>query len=61
MGLSHSARVPLTSRGRSRESWHVAPLAVVGRNETWAGVLLAPYALWLTVATALSVAYARLN
>ena len=36
-------------------------LAVVARNETWAGLLLAPYALWLSVASALSVAYARVN
>ncbi len=36
-------------------------LVVVARHETWAGLLLAPYALWLSVATALSVAYARLN
>ena len=36
-------------------------LAVVARHETWAGLLLAPYALWLSVATALSVTYARLN
>ena len=36
-------------------------LVVVARHETWAGLLLAPYALWLTIATALSVAYARLN
>lgn len=35
--------------------------AVVARHETWAGLLLAPYALWLSVATALSVAYARMN
>lgn len=36
-------------------------LGVVARHETWAGLLLAPYAVWLTVATSLSVAYARLN
>ena len=36
-------------------------LFVVARHETWAGLLLAPYALWLSIATALSVAYARLN
>ncbi len=36
-------------------------LVVVARHETWAGLLLAPYALWLSIATALSVAYARLN
>lgn len=34
---------------------------VVARHETWAGLLLLPYALWLSVATALSVAYVRLN
>lgn len=38
-----------------------ALLAVVTRTEVWAGLLLVPYALWLSVATALSVAYARLN
>jgi len=36
-------------------------VALVARHETWAGLLLTPYALWLSVATALSVAYARLN
>jgi len=36
-------------------------VVVVGRTETWAGVVLVPYALWLSIATALSVAYARLN
>ena len=36
-------------------------VVVVARHETWAGLLLVPYALWLSVATALSVAYARLN
>ena len=36
-------------------------VAVVMRHDTWAGLLLLPYALWLSVATALSVAYARLN
>ena len=36
-------------------------LVLVARHETWAGLLLLPYALWLSVATALSVAYARLN
>ncbi len=36
-------------------------LVLVARHETWAGLLLLPYAVWLTVATALSVAYARLN
>ena len=36
-------------------------LVLVARNEVWAGLLLAPYAVWLSVATALSVAYDRLN
>ena len=36
-------------------------LVVVSQSEVWAGLVLAPYALWLSVATALSVAYARLN
>lgn len=36
-------------------------LVIVARNEAWAGLLLLPYALWLSVATALSVAYTRLN
>lgn len=36
-------------------------LVVVSRTEVWAGLVLAPYALWLSVATALSVAYTRLN
>ena len=36
-------------------------LVVVFRTEVWAGLVLAPYALWLSVATALAVAYARLN
>ena len=36
-------------------------LVVVARHETWAGLLLVPYAVWLSVATALSVAYARLG
>ena len=34
-------------------------VVTVLRAETWAGLLLVPYALWLSVATALSVAYAR--
>jgi len=33
---------------------------VVARIEVWGGVALLPYAVWLTVATALSVAYVRL-
>jgi benzodiazapine receptor len=36
-------------------------LVVVARIEVWGALALAPYALWLSVATALSVAYARLN
>lgn len=36
-------------------------VALVARSLPWAGVLLAPYAGWLSVATALSVQYARLN
>lgn len=36
-------------------------LVIVARHELWAGLVLAPYALWLSVATALSVAYAKLN
>jgi benzodiazapine receptor len=34
-------------------------VVVVARVEWWGGLLLVPYALWLSVATALSVAYAR--
>lgn len=36
-------------------------VVAVGRVDTWAGLLLVPYAIWLSVATALSVAYARGN
>ena len=36
-------------------------LVVVARTEPWPGLALAPYALWLTVATALSVSYAKLD
>ena len=36
-------------------------LVVVFQTEVGAGVVLAPYALWLSVATALAVAYVRLN
>jgi len=36
-------------------------VALVARSLPWAGVLLAPYAVWLSVATALSVQYSRLN
>ena len=36
-------------------------VAVVARQLRWAGVALVPYAAWLSIATALSVQYARLN
>jgi len=36
-------------------------VVVVARLEWWGGLLLVPYALWLSVATALSVAYACLD
>jgi translocator protein len=36
-------------------------LALVARSLPWAGGVLAPYAVWLSVATALSVGYGRLN
>ena len=36
-------------------------VALVARSLPWAAVVLAPYAVWLSVATALSVQYARLN
>lgn len=36
-------------------------VAVVARIEAWGGLVLLPYAAWLSVATALSVAYARLE
>jgi len=36
-------------------------VALVARSLPWAGVLLVPYAAWLSIATALSVQYARLN
>jgi translocator protein len=36
-------------------------VVLVGRGDTWAGLVLVPYATWLSVATALSVAYARLT
>ena len=36
-------------------------VVVVARSLPWAGVLLVPYAAWLSIATALSVQYARLN
>jgi len=35
-------------------------VAVVARIELWGGLALLPYAVWLSVATALSVAYVRL-
>jgi benzodiazapine receptor len=36
-------------------------VALVARSLPWAGVVLTPYAAWLSVATALSVQYSRLN
>jgi translocator protein len=45
--------------GAAALTW--ALLVVVARLEPWAGLALAPYALWLTVATALSVSYAKLD
>ncbi|WP_214055579.1 TspO/MBR family protein [Nocardioides aquaticus] len=36
-------------------------VALVIRSLPWAGVALVPYAVWLSVATALSVQYSRLN
>ena len=36
-------------------------VALVARSLPWAGVVLAPYAVWLSMATALSVQYTRLN
>jgi benzodiazapine receptor len=36
-------------------------LALVARSLPWAGAVLTPYAVWLSVATALSVGYSRLN
>lgn len=38
-----------------------ALVALVARSVPWAGVVLLPYALWLSTATALSVEYSRLN
>jgi len=38
-----------------------ALVVIVARSLPWAGVLLAPYACWLSIATALSVQYSRLN
>ncbi|WP_310525744.1 TspO/MBR family protein [Nocardioides sp.] len=36
-------------------------VGLVARSVPWAGVVLLPYAAWLSIATALSVQYARLN
>jgi translocator protein len=36
-------------------------VALAGRGGIWYAVCLTPYALWLSIATALSVAYNRLN
>ena len=36
-------------------------VVLVGRASPWAALALAPYAVWLGVATALAVAYARLD
>lgn len=36
-------------------------VVLVGRASPWAAVALTPYALWLSVATALAVAYARMD
>ena len=36
-------------------------VALVGRSLPWAGATLLPYAAWLSIATALSVEYSRLN
>lgn len=36
-------------------------VGLVARQVPWAGLLLVPYAAWVTVATALSVQYVRLN
>ena len=36
-------------------------VAVVARSLPWVGVVLAPYAVWLSVATALSMQNSRLN
>lgn len=38
-----------------------ALVALVARSLPWAAALLVPYAVWLSLATALSVQYARLN
>ena len=38
-----------------------ALVALVARSVPWAGVVLVPYAVWLSIATALSIQYARLN
>jgi len=36
-------------------------VVLVARSMPWAGVLLVPYAAWLSIATALSVQYSRLG
>ncbi len=36
-------------------------VALVARSVPWAGVILLPYAGWLSIATALSMQYSRLN
>ncbi len=36
-------------------------VALVARPVPWAGILLVPYAAWLSIATALSVEYSRLR
>jgi tryptophan-rich sensory protein len=36
-------------------------VVLVARSLPWAGVVLAPYAVWLSLATALSVRYSQLN
>ena len=38
-----------------------ALVAVVARSVPWAGIVLLPYAAWLSIAAALSVQYSRLN
>jgi benzodiazapine receptor len=38
-----------------------ALVALVARSLPWAATVLVPYAVWLSLATALSVQYARLN
>lgn len=55
----HLAGAAACLAGAAALTW--ALLVVVARLEPWAGLALAPYALWLTVATALSVSYAKLD